>query len=645
MEDCEKRHLKRYFRGDGATMATVEAREDETMLDADASAFCYANSGGGERDGEFKRPKTRNIYAHVQRRQWCVADGMYYAGGHRRVTRPADATKTLRAGNKRFVQELRLRETLEAHGGCVNCCSWNEDASLLISGSDDMTVCVWSCGAKMPLKGSTFTGHTHNVFACKFVPQTNDGACITTAADGDVRLVDLERGFRGPPPPHHGYRLRGVNQPDHECSRSLWTGRGAGMGFNLSLVPNEPNAFVATHQDGKVRLFDLRTASANGGSSYEMIVDLSAYGPTSEVAFDPTAPTMFAACSDDAHVRIFDLRHVKSARREAARENPACPSPSTSPTGAFMFPRSPRTSMNREIPCVMTLSPLELGQSVRSSLFEGISGIAYSSRGELAISCKGDDVYLIDTRRAAINLNMENALTSALPGARFRHQPAKRYVGRRNVKTFLKGVAFMCEDEYITTGGDDGSVFVWHKDTCELVSRIQADTQVVNTVLPHPQLPTIVCCGIDNHVRVFEAGDNGVHLGAPPERDCHSSWFEDDLDEDDDSQEEETDEDTDDGDTEDDDVLAESEELEEEDMEDVEEQTEQRRTLLEIMRRRTHAAHAQRIMFDMLGRRPGFTEGSWEAEVIDAGPSFEMRVSSDDQLTPEELPDVVDHEE
>lgn len=301
--------------------------------------------------------------------------------------------------------------------------------------------------------------------------------------------------------------------------------------------------------------------------------------------------------------------------------------------------------MNREIPCVMTLSPLELGQSVRSSLFEGISGIAYSSRGELAISCKGDDVYLIDTRRAAINLNMENALTSALPGARFRHQPAKRYVGRRNVKTFLKGVAFMCEDEYITTGGDDGSVFVWHKDTCELVSRIQADTQVVNTVLPHPQLPTIVCCGIDNHVRVFEAGDNGVHLGAPPERDCHSSWFEDDLDEDDDSQEEETDEDTDDGDTEDDDVLAESEELEEEDMEDVEEQTEQRRTLLEIMRRRTHAAHAQRIMFDMLGRRPGFTEGSWEAEVIDAGPSFEMRVSSDDQLTPEELPDVVDHEE
>jgi hypothetical protein len=242
---------------------------------------------------------------------------------------------------------------------------------------------------------------------------------------------------------------------------------------------------------------------------------------------------------------------------------------------------------------------------------------------------------------------MENALISALPGSRFRHQPARRYVGRRNVKTFLKGVAFMCEDEYITTGGDDGSVFIWQKDTCELVSRIQADTQVVNTVLPHPQLPTIVCCGIDNHVRVFEAGDNGVHLGAPPKRDCHSSWFDDDLDEDDDSQEE-TDEDTDEegtDDDDDDDVFAEPEELEEEDMEDVEEQPERGRALLEIMRRRTHAAHARRIMFDMLGQRPGFSDGSREAEDIDADPSSEMRVSSDDQLTPEELPDVVDHEE
>ncbi|ABP01211.1 predicted protein, partial [Ostreococcus lucimarinus CCE9901] len=346
------------------------------------------------------------------------------------------------------VEELRLRETLEKHGGCVNCVSWNDDASLLISGSDDMTVCVWGCGAKMPLKGSAFTGHTHNVFASEFVPQSNSAYCVTTSADGDVRLVDLERGFRGPAPAHYG----------------------AGMGFGMTFVPNEPNTFLSCHQDGRVRLFDLRQSHGGfEGNSHEIVVDLSACGPTSEIVFDPTAPTTFAACSDDPHVRVFDLRHVKSNRREAARECPAAP-------------------------------------SVRSPGFEGISGLAYSSKGELAINCKGDDVYLLDTRRAAANINSEERIfkSFSVPWEMpITHQAAKRYVGRRNVKTFLKGVAFMCDDEYVTTGGDDGNVYVWHKDTCELVCKMQADSQVVNTVLPHPHLPTIVCCGIDNHVRVF----------------------------------------------------------------------------------------------------------------------------------------------
>ena len=72
---------------------------------------------------------------------------------------------------------------------------------------------------------------------------------------------------------------------------------------------------------------------------------------------------------------------------------------------------------------------------------------------------------------------------------------------------------------------------------------MQADSQVVNTVLPHPHLPTIVCCGIDNHVRVFEAGDGGVHLGTPPMRDEHDAWG---FDEEDDEEEEDTDEDDED---------------------------------------------------------------------------------------------------
>ena len=142
------------------------------------------------------RAGSRNIFADAQAKT--VVSRATDDGEARRSASAKLGATALRCSNKRFVEELRLRETLERHGGCVNCVSWSEDAPLLISGSDDMTVCVWGLGAKMPLKGSVFTGHTHNVFASEFVPQTNSAYCVTTSAGGDVRLVDLERAFRDP---------------------------------------------------------------------------------------------------------------------------------------------------------------------------------------------------------------------------------------------------------------------------------------------------------------------------------------------------------------------------------------------------------------------------------------------------------------
>lgn len=136
---------------------------------------------------------------------------------------------------------------------------------------------------------------------------------------------------------------------------------------------------------------------------------------------------------------------------------------------------------------------------------------------------------------------------SATPGARgdawslFDEDPAlasaagvKKYVGHKNVKTFLKGVAFACDDTYVTTGGDCGGMFVWNKETCELVCRAQADGQVVNNVCPHPSLPVLVTSGIDDEIRVWQPGE-GHHLGEIPSRrdeetdDDETADFEDDV--------------------------------------------------------------------------------------------------------------------
>jgi len=35
-----------------------------------------------------------------------------------------------------------LEETLHGHTGCVNRLAWNEDGTLLASGSDDLTIIV-----------------------------------------------------------------------------------------------------------------------------------------------------------------------------------------------------------------------------------------------------------------------------------------------------------------------------------------------------------------------------------------------------------------------------------------------------------------------------------------------------------------------
>jgi len=472
---------------------------------------------------------TNNVFLEVRARQL----------GARR------APRALRANNAHFMRELRLMGELDAHGGCVNCVAWNDDASLLISGSDDMTVCVWSMGSKTPLRGSTFTGHTHNVFAAEFVPQSSSMKCVTTSADGGIRLIDLERGFKEPPPEHYGYRLRGRGgaHRESEASSELWNGRGAGMGMKIIFVPHEPSTFLTAHQDGRIRLFDLRQGNNNGGVGHEIVVNLNRFGPTSDIAFDPSAPTVFAACSDDPYVRVFDLRHVKSNRRELARERPpGSPSPGSSPPHS-PFLRTPRASMNHDIPCVMTFSPLD----VMSEDFEGISGLAYSAKGELAISCKGDDVFVIDTRRAVASYNSE-AKKPWTADENHQRQPAKRYKGRQNVKTFLKGVAFMGEDQYVTTGGDDGGVYVWCKETCELVCKMQADTSVVNTVLPHPHLPQLVTCGIDNVVRIFEAGDGGVNILNPPNKDEDDMWFEADIVDSEDDEDDDDDEDNEDDD-------------------------------------------------------------------------------------------------
>ena len=194
------------------------------------------------------------------------------------------------------------------------------DASLLLSGSDDLCVCVWSVGTSFPCLGTVYTGHNHNIFSAEFVPGTRGGRCVTTAGDGDVRVVDLvgdpnpreaEATPRSPrrtePISNPPLRLRRRQRRRRRRRQVPLRGQADGPerdrrrhGHEGSIRPGAPDVLLATHQDGRVRRFDLRLAPRATG---DVVVDLSVQGGCSDLAFDPSSPSLFAL--GDATIRSF----------------------------------------------------------------------------------------------------------------------------------------------------------------------------------------------------------------------------------------------------------------------------------------------------------------------------------------------------
>lgn len=192
--------------------------------------------------------------------------------------------------HRHSVRSLSRSRVLKAHSGCVNTISWHEeeDASLLISGSDDTYVHVWRAAADPQAVGggparlrplaSHLTGHTHNIFGAVFVPGSSAHRAVTCGADGEVRLHDLSA--------QHSELLLGC----------VGEGGREDMAFKLAFLPGQANAFVCTYQvtqaskaelslqrargstrclcllthprthlqDGNVRLFDLRLPASSG---------------------------------------------------------------------------------------------------------------------------------------------------------------------------------------------------------------------------------------------------------------------------------------------------------------------------------------------------------------------------------------------
>ncbi|KAJ5139500.1 hypothetical protein N7448_002908 [Penicillium atrosanguineum] len=77
------------------------------------------------------------------------------------------------------------------------------------------------------------------------------------------------------------------------------------------------------------------------------------------------------------------------------------------------------------------------------------------------------------------------------------------YRGHCNIKTVKDVNFFGLNDEYVVSGSDSGHVFIWNRETAELLNILEGDSEVVNVVQGHPYEPTLAVSGIDNTIKVF----------------------------------------------------------------------------------------------------------------------------------------------
>lgn len=80
--------------------------------------------------------------------------------------------------------------------------------------------------------------------------------------------------------------------------------------------------------------------------------------------------------------------------------------------------------------------------------------------------------------------------------------------------------------QYIVSGSDDGSFFIWEKETTNLVRILQGDESIVNCLQPHPSYCFLATSGIDPVVRLWnprpEVIDN-LHVMLSLKRSVHNS--------------------------------------------------------------------------------------------------------------------------
>ncbi|KAI9106813.1 hypothetical protein K1719_022341 [Acacia pycnantha] len=277
-----------------------------------------------------------------------------------------------------LVRRLSQERELEGHRGCVNAVAWNSTGSLLISGSDDTRINIWSYAGRKLLH-SIDTGHSANIFCTKFVPETSDQLVVSGAGDAEVRLFNLSC-----------LSERGDNAITPLALYQCHTRRVK----KLAVENGNPNVVWSASEDGTLRQHDFRegTSCPPAGSSHQecrnVLLDLrcgakrSLADPPKQVLalkscdISSTRPHLLLVGGSDAFARLYDRRMLPPLSSCRKRMSPP--------------------------PCVNYFCPMHLSDSGHPSLH--LTHVTFSPNGdEVLLSYSGEHVYLMDVNHAGEN--------------------------------------------------------------------------------------------------------------------------------------------------------------------------------------------------------------------------------------------------
>jgi WD40 repeat protein len=368
------------------------------------------------------------------------------------------ATTAKPSYSDRLIGSYSVTKTLSGHSGCVNSIEFSDDGSLLMTGSDDRSVCIYGAedgtdgfGCRMRLQ----LRHDANIFNAVFLPSFPN-KILSCALDGKTVLTEL------------------VTNDGSSEGRVLFSNAST-LASKIACHPAWVQTAFVGYGDGDVVWLDLReNKPVDVFNPHQACVE-----EVNALAVHPSHPFLIAVGTNTHLVYLMDVRM-------------------TPPRNAPERSRGRLASAFIRVP------------DVREGMCEGIGGLSFSSRGShLCVNFKSNDVYTVPWQRTAQAEAQEDRGTSNEIGI-------TRFRGRRNERTMFKEAIFFHDDAYVVTGGDCGNLYFWQSSSGKLVHHTKGDGDIVNGVLAHDARPYLICSGIDNTAKVLNASADIAHHAAPP---------------------------------------------------------------------------------------------------------------------------------